>query len=146
MSIQACILGCSTLSTMTDSARNIATRAFVSVLLALARMYDICLSVTRDSAEDKLRQAYKKVLLKAHPDKGGRKEDMQKLQGSKEAWDVACTCSLISSRTCAFVLGGDDAKMTLSRDESFIKIDADHYLPISPPRFLSRGSSSPPAG
>ena len=37
---------------MTQSTRQIATRAFVSVLLALARMYDICLSVTRDSAED----------------------------------------------------------------------------------------------
>ena len=42
-----------------------------------------------------------------------------------------------SSRTCALGPGGDDVKMTQSRDESFIKIDADHYLPISPPRFLS---------
>ena len=34
-------------------------------------------------------------------------------------------------------LGGDDAQITLSRDESFIKIDVYHNLPTSPPRFLS---------
>ena len=43
-------------------------------------------------------------------------------------------------------LGGDDAQITLSRDESFIKIDVYHNLPISPPRFLSCGSSPPRRG
>ena len=28
-------------------------------------------------------------LLKVHPDKGGRKEDLQKLQAAKETWDSA---------------------------------------------------------
>ena len=59
---------------MPHSTCDVATRAFVSVLLSLARTYDLCLAVNRDSAEDELLRAYKKLLLKAHPDKGGRKE------------------------------------------------------------------------
>ena len=32
-------------------------------------------------------KSYKKLLLKAHPDKGGRKEDAQKLQKAQEDWE-----------------------------------------------------------
>ena len=62
----------------------VATRAFVKVLLALARTYELALQVNRESSAEQLVKAYKKVLLKAHPDKGGRKEDVQKLQEVKE--------------------------------------------------------------
>ena len=61
----------------------VATRAFVKVLLALARTYELALQVNRESSAEQLVKAYKKVLLKAHPDKGGRKEDVQKLQEVK---------------------------------------------------------------
>ena len=64
----------------------IATRAFVAVLLALARAYQLSVQVNRDSSPDELLQAYKRVLLKAHPDKGGSNEHMQRLQAAKETW------------------------------------------------------------
>ena len=66
-----------------------ATRALVSVLLTLSRSYLLVLTVNRDSSPEQLLKAYRKVLLKAHPDKGGKKEDVQKLQAAKEAWDKA---------------------------------------------------------
>ena len=48
-----------------------ATRVFVSVLLLLARQYELVLQISRDSSTDRLLQAYRKVLRKVHPDKGG---------------------------------------------------------------------------
>jgi len=42
-----------------------ATRAFVTVLLLLARRYELVLEVNRDSSPERLVKAYKKVLLKA---------------------------------------------------------------------------------
>ena len=74
---------------MPTSSLAAATRAFVVALLALARTCDFVLSVNRDSSEDVLRKAYRKALLKAHPDKGGDKADVQKLQVAKEAWGRA---------------------------------------------------------
>ena len=67
-----------------------ATRAFVVVLLFLARRYALVLQVNRDSSPERLVKAYRKVLLKVHPDKGGSKEDTQKLQAAKEEWEKAC--------------------------------------------------------
>ena len=43
-----------------------ATRAFVTVLLLLARSYDLALTVNRDSSPEQLVKAYRKVLLKVH--------------------------------------------------------------------------------
>ena len=64
-----------------------ATRAFVGVLLALARSYEVALTVNRDSSPDELLKAYRKLLLKTHPDKGGKKHDQQRLQEAKEHFD-----------------------------------------------------------
>ena len=64
-----------------------ATRAFVAVLLLLARRYELVLEVNRDSSAECVLKAYKKVLLKAHPDKGGRKQDAQTLQAAREEWE-----------------------------------------------------------
>ena len=66
-----------------------ATRALVSVLLVLSRSYSLVLIVNRDSSPDLVLKAYRRVLLKVHPDKGGKKEDAQKLQAAKETWDKA---------------------------------------------------------
>ena len=67
----------------------VATRAFVTVLLALARRYEVVLlPVNRDSPADVLVKSYKKLLLKVHPDKGGRKQDVQKLQAARELCSV----------------------------------------------------------
>ena len=66
-----------------------ARRALVRVLLALAAAYGIVLSVTRDATDDAVLAAYKRVLRRAHPDKGGSKADTQKLPGAKEALERA---------------------------------------------------------
>jgi hypothetical protein len=67
----------------------VATRAFVAVLLLLARRHSPVLEVNRDPSVEQLAKAYRKAALKAHPDKGGRKEDAQTLQAAKETWDKA---------------------------------------------------------
>ena len=88
--VQACpVLVRAELSDMASSKVAAATRALVSVLLVLSRSYLLVLTVTRESSPEQVLQAYRKVLLKVHPDKGGKKEDAQKLQTAKEAWDKA---------------------------------------------------------
>ena len=65
-----------------------ATRAFVKVLLTVARVCEIALSVNRDSCEKDLVKAYKRVALRAHLDKGGTDEHFRTLQDAKEKWEV----------------------------------------------------------
>ena len=62
------------------SAHTTAKRAFVSVILALARAYQLIVDVNRDSDDVPILKAYRRIILKVHPDKGGKKVDMQRLQ------------------------------------------------------------------
>ena len=64
-------------------------RAFVSVLLSLAVAYGVAPDINRDSDDDAILQAYRRVVKKVHPDKGGNKKKFQALQGAKEEWDKA---------------------------------------------------------
>ena len=66
-----------------------ATRAFVVVLLSLAKAYNLIVSVNRDSCNVELQRAYRRVVLRAHPDKGGKKEDAQRLQEARATWQQA---------------------------------------------------------
>ena len=66
-----------------------ARRALVRVLLSLAAAYRLVLNITRDATDDAVFAAYKKVVRRAHPDKGGSKEHTQQLLSAKEAWDRA---------------------------------------------------------
>ena len=75
---------------MPVSALNRAKRAFVTVLLSVAKTYSVVVTVTRDSEDKDLLGAYRKMVLKAHPDKGGDKEKFQRLQAAKEAWAAEC--------------------------------------------------------
>ena len=59
-----------------------AHRALVVVLLALAAVYSLVLVVTRDSPDRDVVLAYRRVVRKAHPDKGGKTEDAQRLQAA----------------------------------------------------------------
>ena len=68
-----------------------ATRAFVKVLVAIGRVYAVALSVNRDSPHPELLKGYKRVALKAHPDKGGTNEHFRALQTAKEKWDALRT-------------------------------------------------------
>ena len=45
--------------------------------------------VNRDSSPEQLLKAFKRVALRAHPDKGGKTEDAQVLHAAKEAWENA---------------------------------------------------------
>lgn len=74
---------------MANSKVAAATRAFVAVLLLSARHYEVVLEVNRDSCPELLVTAYKKVVLRAHPDKGGKKEYTKSLQAAREQWEKA---------------------------------------------------------
>ena len=74
---------------MVHSARDVAVRAFVHILLLLAKRYELVLAVNRESPAEELRRAYRKLSLKTHPDKGGKQSDQQKLQKAKDAWEKA---------------------------------------------------------
>ena len=71
------------------SARDQRKRDLVKVLKDLAKKYRVQLALTRDATEDEVLKAFKRVVCKAHPDKGGTKEDAQRLNAAKDAWDQA---------------------------------------------------------
>ena len=125
--------------TMPVSFVEVATRAFVKVLLALARSYKLALQVKRDSSPDQLVKAYRKVLWKAHPDKGGWKAHVQELQDAVRFTFHWHTCR-----------GTQDTKIPLRRDKSSISFKSIAKSPHPLFRFLAcvcwsqgRGSSWP---
>ena len=67
----------------------LAKRALVSLLLRLAVAYQVVLSINRDASVVVVTASFRKVVLKVHPDKGGRLEDAQELQAAKAEWDQA---------------------------------------------------------
>ena len=62
---------------MVASGPQAAKRALVKVVLLLAVLYAVRLEVSRESPDQVLIRAYKRVALKAHPDKGGKLEHAQ---------------------------------------------------------------------
>ena len=68
------------------SAVQAAKRALVVVLRSLAAVCSIMLEVNRDSPDDEVKKAFKRVAAKAHPDKGGATEDSQRLNAVRDAW------------------------------------------------------------
>ena len=61
-----------------------AARALVKVLLSLARVYELTLTVNRDSSEPDLLKAYRRVALKAHPAKFASNDNLRKFQQAEE--------------------------------------------------------------
>lgn len=74
---------------MAASFIQLAKRALVSVLLALAQQYGVCLQVCRESSDSRVESAFRSVVKKVHPDKGGNVADMQRLQKAMEEWRAA---------------------------------------------------------
>ena len=74
---------------MPSSATTLAKRSLVSLILKLAVAYQAAVSVSRDSPDARVLASYRKLILKVHPDKGGRLQDMQDLQSAKDKWDEA---------------------------------------------------------
>ena len=68
-----------------------ATPAFVKVLLTLPQVYELALTVKRDSSGKDVLKAYKRVTLKAQPDKGGTNKDFKTLQAAREKWEALRT-------------------------------------------------------
>ncbi len=68
---------------------DLAKRALVKLLLQLAAAYHIALSLTRDSPATAVKSAFRKVAVKAHPDKGGGVEHQQALNAARDAWEAA---------------------------------------------------------
>jgi len=52
-------------------------------------LYGVAADVNRESDDKAISQAYRRVVRKVHPDKGGSKKKFQTLQVAKEAWDAA---------------------------------------------------------
>ena len=66
-----------------------AKTAFVKLLLQLAATYGVVLALTRDSPAAAATAAFRKVLLKVHPDKGGSGEHQKALNSARESWEQA---------------------------------------------------------
>ena len=65
-------------------------RALVKLLLVLARQFSITLSVTRDSPDEKVKKAFRKVIVRIHPDKpGGSAEHTKALNDAWAKWQGA---------------------------------------------------------
>ena len=55
-----------------SSVHVVAKRALVSVLLGFACAYRLAFTINRDSSDEDVLKAYRRALLKVHPDKGAR--------------------------------------------------------------------------
>ena len=66
-------------------------RALVVAILAIAAVCNVHVDVQRESPDADVIRAFRKVMLKAHPDKGGSTADAQRLQGARAAWEDACS-------------------------------------------------------
>ena len=66
-----------------------AKRAFVSLLLLLARSYNVTTHVTRESPDAELLKAFKRVARAVRPDKGGSVIDQQRLNVARDRWQEA---------------------------------------------------------
>ena len=75
-----------------------AKRAFVVVIRALAVVYSVKLKVTRDSPDQDVENAFRKVAVRAHPDKGGSTTDSQQLHAARDAWRAARKASVGAGR------------------------------------------------
>ena len=74
---------------MTTSPALEARRALVKLLLTLAAVYHAVLDLRRDSCDNDVNKAFKKLIVKVHPDKGGSAEDTKRLNAAKvKLWGV----------------------------------------------------------
>ena len=91
---------------MAASLVQLAKRALVSVLLVLAEQYGVCLQISRNSSDGRVESAFRSVVKKVRPDKGGNVADMQRLQKAMEEWR--------SAKAKSARLGGRPAKTAVA--------------------------------
>ena len=66
-----------------------AKRAFVSILLLLARAHGLALGISRESPDPAVLTAFRRVSRKVHPGRGGSLAESQRLNAARDAWDEA---------------------------------------------------------
>ena len=66
-----------------------ARRAFLSLLLRLGRSHAVPLQISRESPDQELLKAYRRISKKVRPDRGGSLAQSQSLNASKYAWEEA---------------------------------------------------------
>ena len=71
------------------SAIDLAKRALVVLLKSLEAVYGLSLGLRRDSPDDEIRKACRKVSKKVHPDRGGDTEQQKALNNARDAWEDA---------------------------------------------------------
>jgi len=71
------------------SALDRAKRSLVSLLKTLAGVYGVALNLTRDSTDQEVATAYRKLSRKTHPDRGGRPEHQTQLNNARDEWEEA---------------------------------------------------------
>ena len=72
------------------SATQLAKRALVVLLLAFARVYHLDLKLNRDSADTDVKKGFRRVIVKAHPDKpGGSEAHTKALNAAWAKWLAA---------------------------------------------------------
>ena len=67
----------------------IAKRALVNVICALAHIYGVCVVCKRDSPDEVVLKDFRRLALKAHPDRGGKQEHQQQLNDARLEWEAA---------------------------------------------------------
>ena len=84
-----------------------AKRAFVKVLFTIAALYGCRVELTRESPDEALTKAFKRVALKARPDKGGLLKHAQALNAAKAPPWHAC---LSQTAVCVHFTNGCRAR------------------------------------
>ena len=74
---------------MPTYAVQLAKRALVVLLHALAQVYDVRVTCARTSPDAAVLKDFRRLVLKAHPDRGGSVEHQQQLNDARAAWERA---------------------------------------------------------
>ena len=74
---------------MANGERHAVFEAFLLVIIRLCAQLGLRRKLTKRSSQKDAMKAYKALLLKVHPDKGGKPEDFKELQAAKDAFDAA---------------------------------------------------------
>ena len=78
-----------------------AKRGLVKLLRSLAEKHGVQLVLNRDSSNKQVQQAFRKVSLKVHPDKGGEQAVFQELSAMNDAWQDLLRTLLRTRRRAA---------------------------------------------
>ena len=72
------------------SPASVLKRALVSLLLSIAQQYELGLKINRDSPDDDVRKSFRRVILRAHPDKpGGSEKAARQLNEAYGNWQAS---------------------------------------------------------